>query len=57
MAVQAFEETSLSSGDFDAIYVGKLMGDLIEDRGRMGAFSADHIGAREADSVGIERSC
>ncbi|MBX0297819.1 thiolase domain-containing protein [Haloarcula nitratireducens] len=56
-AVQAFEETSISPGDLDAVYVGNFMGDLIEDQGHMGALLADHVGAREAASIRIESAC
>jgi acetyl-CoA acetyltransferase len=56
-ASDAFERTSLTPADLDAVYVGNFMGDLIEDQGHMGALLADAIGAREAASIRVESAC
>ncbi|AFK21143.1 thiolase domain-containing protein (plasmid) [Haloferax mediterranei ATCC 33500] len=56
-AVKAFDETDISPGDLDAVYIGNFMGGLIEDQGHIGALMADHVGAREAASVRIESAC
>lgn len=56
-AREAFDETSITPADLDAVYVGNFMGDLIEDQGHMGALLADYVGARDAASVRMESAC
>jgi acetyl-CoA acetyltransferase/uncharacterized OB-fold protein len=56
-AADALGGTALTPGDLDAVYVGNLVADLIEDQGHLGPLLANAVGARSAASVRVESAC